>query len=520
MKKDTKNKLLDSFQEAKKFAIPVLFAFAIMLMFVFYGIYNYFRIDVPAYHLAVLTKKTGLDLENNQSMAPDDQYKGVQLNILTEGRYFYNGFMWDWSVYPMIEIPSGKLGVRTRLYGNNLPYGHFLATKDTEKGVIPEVLRPGRYPLNAIIKGEKNRSKNDYAEVIEIYDPIIIPAGFRGVVTNLAGPLAENPNVLLVENDFRGVQKEALEAGTYYLNPYLYSVHIIDCRSQRFNLAETNDMGFPSLDGFWITLDGIIEFRIQSDKVSQVYVVYNSNENDTNSISTVNDEIVQKIIMPNARSFCRIRGSNSKGKDFIGGDTRTAFQKEFFKAMKDACEKEGIDIVQALITKINPPQAIAAPIREAEISRQRLYQYKEQNKQQIAEANLAIEKALVDQRKELVRADQDVVKKITTAKEDQQVKITLANQRKAVAERDLDTAKDDALAILSVSKAKSQVIIADNIAEASGWKKSVESFGGDGMAFAKYVLNQKMAPSFQQIMINTADSPLMEMFRFKKEIGK
>lgn len=478
-----------------------------------YSIYSWFRIDVPAYHIAVLTRLTGEDLDNGQSIAPDEDHKGVQTKVLTEGRYFYNGYTWTWNVVPMIEIPSDKMGVRVRLYGENLPYGHFLATKETEKGVIPEVLRPGRYPINATVKGQEKNPRNNQAEMVELYDPITIPAGFRGVVTNLAGPIPEDPNVLLVKKGDRGVQKETLDAGTYYLNPYLYRVDIVDCRSQRFNLAETTDMGFPSKDGFWVTLDGIIEFRVDPERAAEVFVIYNDAVNDNPKESTIQKEIVQKIIMPNARSFCRLRGSNAKGRDFIGGDTRTAFQKEFGEALVEACNKQGVEVLQALITKINPPQQIALPVREREVARQKLYQYKEQIEQQKAEANLAIETAMIGQRKELVDIDQIIVKGVTKAKQQQQVEITKAKENKKVAQLDLDAAKDQAAAVFSQKQAEAKIIQQENIAEAAGWKKAIDALGGDGMAYARYVLNQKLAPSFRQMMVNTSDSPLMDVFR-------
>ena len=44
--------------------------FAVFLLLVAgYVVYTQFRIDVPAKHLAVLTKKTGIDLENGQEVA-------------------------------------------------------------------------------------------------------------------------------------------------------------------------------------------------------------------------------------------------------------------------------------------------------------------------------------------------------------------------------------------------------------------------------------------------------------------
>lgn len=490
-------------------------AIAAVSMFLLVGgctVYTNCRIDVPAKHMAVLVKKTGEDLQNNEIVAIDGEHKGIQLEVLNEGRYFYNPYKWDWNVYPMIDIPSGKMGVRVRLYGDNLPYGHFLATQETQKGVVPEVLRPGRYAINARVTNTETRTAiNDFIELVELYDPITIPAGYRGVVTNLAGPLPENPNVLLVEKGFRGVQKETLEAGTYYLNPYLYRVNLVDCRSQRFNLATKRDMGFPSKDGFWVTLDGIVEFRVDPERAAEVFVIYNESSNDDKE-SIISEEIVQKVIMPNARSFCRLRGSNASGRDFIGGETRTAFQKEFQDAMHKSCDAQGIEIMQALITRINPPEAIATPVRAREVARQRMAQFKEQKLQQEAEAKLAIERATIEQRQELVKAEQEVVQKVTEAQQQQQVSITKANEDKAVAERDLDASKDQATAILVKKKAEAGIINFQNLAEAAGWKKAVESLG-DGQAYARFVFYQKIAPNFRSMMTNTSDSPLMDVFR-------
>jgi regulator of protease activity HflC (stomatin/prohibitin superfamily) len=493
-----------------KLGIAGLILFLIPVIF-----YSFIRIDVPAEHIAILTKKTGEDIENDQVFAPNSDYKGVQLNVLGEGRHFLNPYVWSWHVYPMITIPSGKLGVRIRQYGDNLPYGHFLATKENQKGIIPEVLRPGRYQINGVIKGqEEKRPINNYSEIIELYDPITIPAGFSGVVTNLAGPIPENPNTLVVENGFRGVQKDSLDSGTYYLNPYLMKVNVVDCRSQRYNLYDEKnkkEISFPSKDGFLISLDGVIEFRIDPKKASRVFAIYNETENDNVNESSIHEELVKKVITPNARSFCRLKGSNKSGRDFIGGDTRIEFQKDFQTAMAESCSIEGIEIVQALITKINPPQAIAKPVREREVAHQKQQQYIEQQKQQQSEANLAKEKSLIQQRQELVGADTKVIQKTTAAEQAQKVAVTKAKQELAVAMKDLETAKDKAAAVISEKKGEAGVIDFQNIAEAAGWKVAIDALGGDGEAYAKYVLYQKIAPSFKSLMINTADSPLVKI---------
>lgn len=475
-----------------------------------YQTYSEFRIDVPERHYAILIRKTGLDLENNQEVAPTPDHKGIQLEIKNEGRYTANPYVYDWRIYPMIEIPGNKMGVRVRLYGDDLPYADFVAVSDNQKGIVKEVLRPGRYALNAVIRGEENKRPADFVEIIELYDPVVIPAGFRGVLTNLAGPMPENTNTLLSPEGFRGVQEKALEPGTYYLNPYMYQINIVDCRSQRYNLggASGKEMGFPSKDGFWVSLDGIVEFRVNPDKVAEFYVVYN----DTDNGDAVDTEIVQKIIMPNARSFCRLHGSNSSGRDFIGGETRGGFQTAFQEALRSQCKGQYIEIVQALVTRIVPPEAIADPVRRREVAHQRKGQFIQEELQQKQEALLATENALVLQKQQLVAAQQEVVTVTTKAEQDQEVAITLANQKLAVAKEKLEAAKDEAAAILAAKTAEASIINFENEAEAAGWKKAVAAFNGDGNAYAQYVMHQKLAPAFRSIMSNTSDSPLMKIF--------
>ena len=181
------------------------------------------------------------------------QAGGPNGGVLTEGRYFYNPYYWSWEITPQFVVPGDKIGIRIALSGADLPAGQILA-EPGQKGILREVLKPGRYPYNP------------YADAIELHDPVTIAAGFRGVVTLLAGPLPKDPNVFLVQEGERGVQTKTLEPGTYYLNPYETRVSMVDCRSRRFNLGQDGEMNFLSADGFPITLDGVVEFRVLPDQ--------------------------------------------------------------------------------------------------------------------------------------------------------------------------------------------------------------------------------------------------------------
>ncbi len=478
--------------------------------------YTFCQVNVPTGYIAVLTRKTGKDIPNDAELAPDASYKGLQMDVLAEGRHFRDPWTWDWEVVPQIEVPQGKVGIRVRLYGDDPPGGATIAWKPTEKGIDHGVLPPGRYPINAVIEGQ-TRIRNNYAEIIELHDPVTVPAGFRGVVTNLAGPMPSDPNSIVLtaaDKGKRGVEAVTLDAKTYYeySNPYISRVELVDCRSQRFNLSEDGDMGFPSKDGFWVVLDGIIEFRVMPEKAAEVFVTYNENKNDTNG-TRIDEEVIKKVVLPNARSFCRLRGSDHSGREFISGDTRTQFQDDFQKSLESACESQGIEIIQALITKINPPQQIAQPVRDRQIAVEKRKQYGKQFLQQESEKQLAIETEMNQRLQALVEAQKQVNKITTEAKQGQEIALIEAQKRLKVAELELQAATDQAAATLARGTADAKVIEFQNEAEAAGWKKAVAAFGNNGDEYARWSLLKKLAPAYRSMMVNTNDSPIMDIFR-------
>jgi regulator of protease activity HflC (stomatin/prohibitin superfamily) len=467
-------------------------------------LYNMCKIEVGTGQQAVLIRREGLELGPDMELAPPPKdgkhyYKGVQTGganngVLTEGRYFYNPYLWAWEIVPQFVVPADKIGIRIALSGDDMPPGQILA-EPGQKGILREVLKPGRYPYNP------------YAEAIELHDPVTIPAGLRGVVTALAGPLSKKPNVFLVEEGERGVQRATLEPGTYYLNPYETRVSQVDCRSRRFNLGQDAEMSFLSADGFPITLDGVVEFRILPEKVAEMFVKYNETANG----DAIDEEIIAKIITPESRSLCRIGGSKLSGGQFISGEDREKFQTDLVKSLTENCQKQGIEILAVAITSIQPPDDIAQPVQQREVAKQKLAQYKREKLQQISEAKLKIEVVLADQKKRLVEADQEVVEKTTKSEEKQSVAVTLAEQKLKVAQTQLEATKDKASAILAKAKADADVVKFENAAEAAGLAAQVAAFDGDGAAMARNMLLAKLAPSFRTILGNS-EGPLMELF--------
>ena len=109
-------------------------------------------------------------------------------------------------------------------------------------------------------------------------------------------------------------------------------------------------------------------------------------------------------------------------------------------------------------------------------------------------------------------AEQEVIKVTTSAMREQEVAKTKAQEKLAVAQLKLDATKDEAAAIAARGKGAAEVVEFKNKAEAAGWQRSVDAFGGDGGQFAQFVLFEKLSAAYRSIMVNTADSPIMRIF--------
>ena len=501
------------FPSFKGLAIAGAVAAPVLLL----GVYNACKVEVDTGKQAVLVRKVGLDLDKDQELAParrnGEYYKGVQTEgpyggVLTEGRYFYNPYFWSWEISDQFVVPNGKIGIRIALDGDDLPAGQILAEDGSsggrgQKGIRRKVELPGRYPYNR------------YAEEFELHDPITVPAGFRGVITSLAGKLPKDPNQFLVASGERGVQSKTLDPGTYYLNPYETRVSLVDCRSKRFNLGDGSSMDFLSSDGFPVTLDGAIEFRVVPERAAEVFVKYNESDNG----DLIDEEIISKIITPESRSLCRTGGSKLSGGQFISGNDREVFQRNLVKSLTDNCKKQGVEILAVAITRVEPPQDIAGPVRAREVAKQELAQYNQEKLQQLSEAKLEIEVLMAEQKQKVVQSEAAVIVQTTKAEQDASVAGTLAEQKLKVTQTQLEAAKDKASAIVAKAQADADVIRFTNKADLAGLSARVAAFDGDGAALAQNILVGKLAPGFRSILSNS-EGPLMDLFgQFVKTSG-
>lgn len=445
------------------------------------------RIEPDSGEIAVLIRKTGKDLPSGQIVATESNQKGVHLDVLPEGRYFKNPYTWEWKIAKITDIAAGKFGVMVRQFGKDLPPGQIIAGTE-EKGIIAEILRPGKHRINP------------YAYQVLLADAITIHPGNVGIVTNLVGKdvlFRESPeikNTFLVKEGEKGVQREVLDPGTYYLNPYLVGVVEVNLQSQRFDFSGKDAINFLSFDGFNITIEGTLEWAIKRESAAIITVRVGDF-----------DDILNKIILPRARGFSRIEGSKKIAAEYITGATRQEFQDNLFKHLKETCEERGVVILSTLIRNIVPPQEIAGTIREKEIAVQDRRKYEQQIFEAQSAAELAKQDALAVQNREKVEQETVKIRAVISMKQTQSVALTEAQKNLEVAKIENQAADFTVQAKRSKGEAERDVIHLANLANSEVLGNNVKAFE-TGWNFAYFTFLRTLGPKLQFIFADDEGS--------------
>lgn len=470
-------------------ALGIIFIALLFITPIFY--WYWCRIEPGEGRFAVLIRKAGKEPAGGAVIAGKDE-KGIQLEVLPEGRYFYNPYTWGWEYHDIDDIPAGQLGVLTRLYGKDLPAGEILA-KEGYKGVVADVLSPGKYRINP------------YAYKLEKFEATSITPGFVGVQVSLVGTdtLTSNPeekSTFIVPPGQKGVIEATLDPGTYYLNPYIYSVVPLNLQSQRFEMAGEDAIDFLTSDGFTVKVEGTVEYAVDRKSAAKL----------THQVGDL-DDMLQKVILPHVRGFARIEGSKGQALNYIVGEMRQQFQDKLYNHLKEECGKWGIEIRSVLVRNISAPDEIARVIRDRELAKQAAIMYEQQISQAKSKAELARQEMLAVQNKEKVNAETTSLQAQILAKQEAAVRLTAAQQNLSVAQLQKQAAEEQAQATLARAGGEQSVIRAENEAAANVMAQQSEAFGG-GLNYAKYLFYQRVGPQIKSVFTNDDPGGLGALF--------
>lgn len=490
------------------------------------------RIEVPSGSFLIRISRWGKDLGPDEIIAPDESYKGVMLQPWGEGRHFLNPFFWTYEVHDMVQVPIGQCLVLTRRFGKPLSaarmeQGDILGAEDPanpsegERGILRDVLMPGSYRLN------------NYAYSWEPVPAIDVRVDQVGVRTLKIGkdPRTLKPDAerghYVVPKGYRGIQQATVPAGTYYINPYVESITPVEVRSHRVKLG---DIEFPSRDGFILKPQVVVEYAAQPEKAPELMVRLTDegilHQRDETAEDQLQNEILQKVILPHIRGYARIEGSNFDARDFIlaaavavpdagekvekVANARESLQRALLAKVKPQCEALGVEVRAVTLADMLPPTELSEQIAQRELARVEQAKNAVLLRQYRAEQELKSKESLKTQAKEKVEAETGLIQAKTKAGQLKEVASSRYKQELENAQLALDAAEKQAEATLANGKAEAAVINLQNEAEVAGLRKAVQGFASV-QTFAQFHLMKKLGPALTEIFASD-DSDFGRLF--------
>ena len=385
-------------------------------------------IRIPALHVGIITSLTGKPTTKD---LVDPGERGLRKDVLGPGVHILNPKGYNVEVEPAIDVSPGKVGIVRSKFGTMTNDD---LVKEGQQGIWRKVLRPGTYnwntkALEVEIRSAVNIEAGYVGVAVAQTDQAIIPTGIA--VDPKIKPGKESKVAAL---GMRGIQPYTLPPGLHYLNPYEYRVVTFDARRHKYEMTLSNAglssgevqgddrLAFPSSDGFEIKVDTSIEWQIKREHIPEVVA----------DIGGIND-VIKKIIRPNAREIGRLEGSKLEAKDFILGDKREQFVRAFEAALKQRCAIKKVEIHNALVRAVFPPEAVAKPLKEKEVSLLRNEANVQKQVEAKSKADLAEEESKIQQKREVIKADTSKLVAELNAEREKEVARIQAVQRKEVA---------------------------------------------------------------------------------------
>jgi hypothetical protein len=399
--------------------------------------------------------------------------KGAQEQVLGEGWHFVMPIVYATEVHRNLEVPPGQVGIVTALGGKTPKEGHFITDSDDEKGIRRKVLAPGMYRLNP------------YGYKVDLVPAVEITPGHVGVQRRQLGK--DSTSRFAEKDDEKGILREVLQPGLYFVNTREYEVKQHETgiyqTSYHYDKNKNTGLSFPVKDGYTITLDCTVEWEVLPKDVPELAARYTSW-----------NEIEKNVIDQQARKFCQDRGFNYGAQDFLEGYKREKFQEDFTEELKNACQKQLVQVNSAYIRTIVIPENFLKLKRDRRLAEET--KVTNEAKQELAKSNADVE----EEKKKVKQAEEKVGKE--TEKLVAEIKVQVENlDKKTTTEIEQLTAKYtaqiaelEAHTRITLAEADTTVTTLKETARNSIYKMKLDAFQGDGNAYLRYTLAEQLNP--------------------------
>jgi len=469
-------------------------------------------INIPNNQVAVIVAVDGLPIapgrllgkrveghnnfQNGQAFLESGGQKGPQIDILLPGTYRINTRLFNVGLYNAVLIPSKKIGLITAKDGEPLPPSEYVAksvsghrdfqdagaflSSGGERGPQLDFLKPGTYYVNPLMfdvnlddflqvqRGEvavivSNIGKDPSLTESEAVKQAKVPSEER---------LKSGVERYVVDAGYRGIQREVLGPGSYYLNKQAYTHHLIPTTNITIDWAGEkpglegprifNPLSIVSKDGFEMTVEVKVIFRVLPEQAPHMVA----------RIGTI-DNLVEHVIHPLIDSSFRNQASSSEAMKFL--QDRYDEQKKAEEHVREELKRYHVECVSVLICQIVLPERLMQTLTSKVVATQQKSMFDAQQEAEGRRKEMEKTKAEADLQPSLVKAEIDV--QIASQQKNQQIILAEGKSQSTRLEQE-----GIAAGIQSVGKAEGEKVLALGQATAEAYRLQVETLGGSQLA--------------------------------------
>ncbi|MCH8839860.1 MAG: hypothetical protein IH831_04135 [Planctomycetes bacterium] len=415
--------------------------------------------------IGVVTKNIGLKSLPPGKIIATLGEKGPQARILPPGWHpWYWPFIYDIDKGQVTKIPAGSVGLLNAKDGLPLPRDTAYApewpegteremAQDAEfflgevglgtKGPQTSVLKPGSYRINPSLF----ELKTVPVTTIEKATVGVVKSnvGDRPVVPE--GGTSDAGKRRTVKVGERGIWREPLLEGQYYLNTDAFQITLISTRKHivRYTAAQSKSSGgteeseimVRTSDGFTFPVDVRIEFEIQPGDAPILVATLGD---DQDGLRTVMNSVVRAIFRNNAESV--------KALDYV--QQRSHQESQSLMMLKSEMQSLGVTVTGVRIGDVGNEETLGTLLKtqkDREIALQEQETFREQQR-------------AAEQKKQLTKTEQEAEEEKRLATADYGVKIAERDKEKLVIAAQ---AEAEAVAIKAEAQATAYKLIAEQI---------------------------------------------------------
>ena len=465
--------------------------------------------------------------QNGQAFLQNGGQKGPQIDPLLPGTYRINTKLFKVTIQDATVVPTKKVGLVTAKDGEPLPATEYVARatqghrdfqdaavflqNSGQRGPQLDFLRPGTYYVNPymfnmVLDDVLMVQRGEVAVIVSNIgkDPVLALSDPK--VKSMPEQLIDGMERYVVESGYRGIQKEVLGPGTYYLNKLAFIAYIIPTTNitidwaSEVNTAQTprvfNPLSIVSKDGFEMTVEVKVILRVQPEQAPHMVARIGTIEN-----------LIEHVVHPLIDSSFRNQASSSEAMKFM--QDRHEEQSKAEGHVIDELKKYHVECVSVLICQIKLPERLMETMTSKVVANQQMSMYDAQQETEGRRREMEKTKAQANLQPSLVKAEIDV--QIATQQKQQAIILAEGQgQSTRLMQEGI------AAGVEAVGKAEGEKIRAIGQATAEAYLKQAQALGQQSLSIIeimKQVSEGKVKITPDIVVSGNGEDPLATFFR-------